>query len=167
MTDTAAQLRLYGPRGAVIDSNLLLLYFLGSFQRSQIRSNKRLATFDEDDFELLARLLSLFKKIVTTPNILTEVSNLSNSVPEALKESYFLQFRSSLSLLAEEYVPSKTALASRWLRFGLTDAAIATISRERYLVITEDLRLAQALASDGIDTLNFNNLRYLNWTGKS
>jgi rRNA-processing protein FCF1 len=163
MMDASAQLRLYRPRGAVIDTNLLLLYFLGSFQRKQIRSNKRLAIFDEDDFELLSRLLSLFKKIVTTPNILTEVSNLSDGVPESQRESYFMEFRRRLSILAEECVLSETALNSKWLRFGLTDAAIATISRERYLVITDDFRLSQALASDGIDALNFNHLRYVNW----
>ncbi|HZW91927.1 MAG TPA: PIN domain-containing protein [Candidatus Eremiobacteraceae bacterium] len=163
MNDPAAQLRFYGSRGVVIDSNLLLLYFLGSFQRSQIRTNKRLANFDEEDFDLLVRLLSLFKKVVTTPNILTEVSNLSDAVPEAFRESYFAQFRACLSILVEEYTPSSEALASRWSRFGLTDAAIATISRKRYLVLTEDFRLSQALGSDGIDALNFNHLRYVNW----
>jgi len=164
MRDPAEQVRLYGPRGAVIDTNLLLLYFLGSFQLDQIRSNKRLARFDESDFGLLARLLARFKKVVTTPNILTEVSNLSDAIPENLREPYFGEFKRCLSVLVEEYIPSSAALGSRWSRFGLTDAVIATISRERYLVITEDFRLSQALASDGIDALNFNHLRYISWT---
>lgn len=163
MTDPFERLRDYRKAGIVIDSNLLLLLFLGSFERRQITSNKRLATFAEDDFDLLRSFLAQFSRIVTTPNILTEVSNLSNAIPGPLRSAYFASFADRVTLLDEQHVQTVTALQSRWAKFGLTDAAIATIAKNRYLVLTDDFRLAQALQSDGVDTLNFNHLREEYW----
>jgi rRNA-processing protein FCF1 len=163
MTDPVEQLAAYSTLGAVIDTNLLLLFFLGSYDRRQIQTNRRLAIFSNEDFDLLINLLGRFKRIVTTPNILTEVSNLSNAVPETKRGEYFALFAKRLGLLDEQYVPSAIALQNRWARFGLTDAAIAVIAKNQYLVLTEDFRLSQALQSDGIDTLNFNHLRDAYW----
>jgi len=163
MKDGFEQLQAYGKVGVVIDSNLLLLLFLGTYERQQISTNKRLATYTEEDFDLLTRLLGQFTRIVTTPNILTEVSNLSNAIPEKKKTTYFAWFASRVALLREESVLSSTALTSRWAKFGLTDAVIAAIAKSRYLVLTDDFRLSQSLQSDGIDTLNFNHLRDAYW----
>lgn len=163
MTDPLKQLRIYGHRGVVIDANLLLLFFLGSYDRKQISTNKRLAMFTESDLDLLTKVLKQFSQIVTTPNILTEVSNLSNAIPDTKKAAYFSWFARSLAVLQEEYVSSTTALGNRWARFGLTDAGIAEIAKNRYLVLTDDLRLSRSLESDGVETLNFNHLREGFW----
>lgn len=163
MADPNERLLAYRRSGVVIDSNLLLLLFLGSYERKQISTNKRLATFTEGDFDLLTRFLAQFSQLVTTPNILTEVSNLSNAIPDAKKAAYFTWFAGKLAVLEEEYVPSTTALGNRWARFGLTDAGIAEIAKNQYLVLTDDFRLSQSLQSDGIDTLNFNHIRDAYW----
>jgi hypothetical protein len=167
MKDTNQQLEAYRNRGAVLDTNLLLLYFLGTFQKQQITSNKRLAKFSPEDFDLLIRLLSCFTVIVTTPNILTEVSNLSDGIAERVRGEYFVRFSENLSLLTEEYISSSDAIASKWGRFGLTDATIALVSRQKFLVITEDFRLSQTLQNDGIDTLNFNHIRQVSWQSRA
>jgi hypothetical protein len=157
--DLAKQLNAYRRRGLLVDANLLLLYFLGSYDRKQISSNKRLATFSVEDFDLIVRVLKLFSLLVTTPNILTEVSNLSNAIAASEKAAYFDRMATMLTLVKEEYVPSTKALANRWARFGLTDAAIAEIAKNQYLVLTDDLRLSYALQNDGIATINFNQIR--------
>lgn len=135
---TATQVRAYRNSGVLVDSNLLLLLFLGGFEPNQISSHKRLSGFTRDDFDLLVKFLDGFAQIVTTPNILTEVSNLSSSIPQGKREVYFSWFASRIQLLAEEYAPSATAMANRWARFGLTDAAIAEMAKNRYLVLTDD-----------------------------
>jgi|ERR1035437_4824594 rRNA-processing protein FCF1 len=163
MTDPAKQLLTYSRLGVVIDSNLLLLLFLGGYDRRQIATNDRLSKFNEEDYNLLIRVLEPFERIVTTPNILTEVSNLSNAIPESKKADYFAAFASRVVLLDEQHVLSATALTSRWAKFGLTDAVIATIAKNQYLVLTDDFRLSQSLQSDGIDALNFNHLREAYW----
>jgi rRNA-processing protein FCF1 len=111
----------------------------------------------------LVRLLKAFNRVVTTPNILTEVSNLSNAIPENKRTDYFATFASRLALLDEQHMVSATALTTRWAKFGLTDAVIAAIAKDRYLVLTDDFRLSQSLQSDGIETLNFNHLRDAFW----
>lgn len=163
MNSGASPTRAYNKLGVVIDSNLLLLLFLGSYERRQITGNKRLSMFTDEDFDLLTRFLEPFSKLVTTPHILTEVSNLSNAIPENQRETYFQWFKSRLVLLEEEYVPSALVMANPWAKFGLTDAAIAAIAKSRYLVLTDDFRLSQSLQSASIDTVNFNQLRGLAW----
>ncbi len=156
-------LRKYARRGLLIDTNLLLLLFLGTHDRRQIDTNSRLRAYTQRDFELLGDLLRCFKPLVTTSSILTEVSNLSNAIPERDRKAYFASFANRLMLLEEELVASSTALQSRWAKFGLTDAVIATIAKNRYLVLTDDFRLSQCLRNDGIDCLNLNHLRETYW----
>jgi rRNA-processing protein FCF1 len=67
--------------------------------------------------------------------------------------------------LKEEYVTSREPMTSGWAKFGLTDAAVGVIAKNKYLVVTDDFRLSQKLQHDGIDTLNFNHLRQLKWQG--
>ncbi len=141
MTDPLKLLSTYSRAGVVIDTNLLLLFVLGSYSRKQIGAN-RLATFAQSDFELIVKLIDHFKFIVTTPNILTEVSNLSNAVPERERRAYFASFADRVALLEEQHVTCSVALTNRWARFGLTDAAIAEIAKNRYLVLTDDFRLS-------------------------
>jgi len=163
MHDEIARIRGYRNPGVLVDSNLLLLVFLGGYDRRQIGTNKRLAVFTSEDFQLLTIFLRQFSRIVTTPNILTEVSNLSSAIPDTKKAAYFTWFASRLAVLQEEYVPSIAALGNRWARFGLTDAGIAEIAKSRYLVLTDDFRLSQVLPSEGIDAVNFNHLREMYW----
>ena len=51
--DPAEQLQKYRTRGVVVDSNLLLLLFVGSYERGKIRANSRLARFSEGDYDIL------------------------------------------------------------------------------------------------------------------
>ena len=46
-------------------------------------------------------------------------------------------------------------------RFGLTDCGIILLAKNKYLVLTDDLKLHLYLKALGIDTINFNNLRSL------
>ena len=62
---------------------------IGSYQRSKIDIFKHAATFTAGDYDVLVAILQQFSTAVTTPHILTEVSNLSNSLPEYLKDSWW------------------------------------------------------------------------------
>ncbi len=44
-------------------------------------------------------------------------------------------------------------------KFGLTDTGIVHSARGRFLVLTDDFRLAGYLQRQGIDVVNFNYLR--------
>ena len=68
--------RQYRTRGVLVDTNLLLLYFVGSADSRHVTRFKRTRQYTEDDFRILAGFLALFPTLATLPNILTEVSNL-------------------------------------------------------------------------------------------
>ena len=70
--------------------------------------------------------------------------------------------------IEESYDTSRLLVADpAFKRLGLTDAAIATVSSRGVLVLTTDLQLHVALQERGIDSLNFNRLRPLEWQPRS
>ena len=153
--------------GLLIDTNLLLLLFIGTYELSLIQRFKRTAQFSEDDFFLLKNIISQFPKIYTTPSILTEVSNLSNQLPNKMKEEYYSVFAKQLEFLEETHISSISLSNKReFLKFGLTDASIVTIAQNQSVVITVDFPLANYLGGLGLSIINFNHIRGLVWFGK-
>jgi rRNA-processing protein FCF1 len=156
----------YRNKGLLIDSNLLLLYFVGSYDPERIGTFKRTHSrgFTPDDFDLLLRLLTPFGAVVTTPNILTEVSNLSNQLRDDEKDTYYSVFADRAGLLTEQYTESKKICRLEHFRnFGLTDSGIISMAKGNYLVLTDDAPLVGYLQNVGIDVINFNHLRSLTW----
>jgi rRNA-processing protein FCF1 len=163
MTDvlTALLSRFYG-REVLIDTNILLMYFVGTLDPKLIPTFKRTATFTIEDYEILVRFLQLFRSIVTTPNILTEVSNLAGQIAEPLRTRVFQIFAQAVKIVPEQYIASSTAAENAtFVRFGLTDAIIARIAEGEVLVLTDDFRLFQYLEHSGLPVVNFNHLRVL------
>ena len=62
----------------LLDTNLLLLLFIGGKDTSLIKKAKTLAAYTEEDYELLQEFTSLnrFTGLLTTPHIIMEASNL-------------------------------------------------------------------------------------------
>jgi hypothetical protein len=150
----------YLRKGILVDTNLLLLYFMGEFDPAQIGQFKRTNQFTVQDFYLIRKLISLANRIVTTPNILTEVSNLASQLPESSNLRFLERLNQRLDVLAEEYCPSVAGCAHPYFsRCGLTDAVIMHLARNQYLVVTEDFRLAGLMSQSGIDVINFNHIR--------
>ena len=156
---------LYARRGILIDTNILLLYFIGSFNLSLIPNFKRTLQFSIEDFQTLLYLLEPFDKLVTTPNILTEVSNLSGQLGEPVRTLYFQTFAKMILIVDEHYVKSTDAVSEEeFIRKGLTDIGILHLSKDRFLVLTDDFSLSQYLQKKGVDVINFNHIRPLGWT---
>jgi len=154
----------YQNKGLLIDTNLLLLYFVGAYDPERIPRFKRTMSFTVDEFWLLAKFYSTFNKVITTPNILTEVSNLLGQLSEDLRQSFYTEFAKRIPDFEEHYTTSaRVSAADHFIRFGLTDSGIADLVQGNYLVLTDDLRLARYLENRQIDVINFNHLRPLTW----
>lgn len=163
-SDTVALLARYRNKGILIDTNILLLYFVGSVNRERITKFSRTKRFIPEDYDLLIQILNRFQKFVTTPNILTEVSNLANQLGEPDRSQCFSQFAQCTSILDEFYVESQTIAATeKFVKFGLTDCGIVSLVRDKYLVLTDEFPLANYLQSIGVDVINFNHIRLLGW----
>src|SRR5438874_3988149 len=98
----------YRSTGLLVDANLLLLYILGKTNKQRIPAFKRTQAYSVGDFELLDDFVSRFRKVVSTPNVLTEVSNLGD-----LYGSELLRFRRKLQqaadVIEERYIESSRA----------------------------------------------------------
>ncbi len=150
----------YFHAGVVVDSNILLLLFIGSYDLSLVGRFKRLAAFARTDYELLVSTLSRFSAVVTTPMILTEVNSLSNLLEFRHKYGYYTVFSLLADKMLEEIPTTKEIVATEFFKkFGYTDAAIAIAADQRYLVLTDDFALSGFLQSQQIDVINFNHLR--------
>jgi hypothetical protein len=148
--------------GLLLDTNLLLLLIIGSRSRSLVGSWKRLNMFSAEDYDTLSAIAERFVGLVTTPNILTEVSNLAENLTGAYKGEYLTSLSDMITILDERYIPSRDVVASPiFNQFGLSDAVIADIVTREFLVLTIDLPLYQYLLAMGVDVLNFNHIRTL------
>jgi rRNA-processing protein FCF1 len=153
----------YQSKGVLIDTNLLLLYCVGRYDKKLIRQFKRTMQYAVEDYDLLVRVTAFFAKAVTTPNILTEVNSLSNQLQENIKKEYATAFTKTIEVLEEFYSPSRDlATTAHFSRFGLADSSIVDLVKNQYLVLTDDLRLADYMQRQKIDVVNFTNLRYMN-----
>ena len=105
-------------------------------------------------------VLELFASTFTTPNILTEVSNLSGQLYGRHKHNYSDTMAREIVLMEERYLPSgKLAPLPEMKMFGLTDTGLAQLARDGYLVLTDDLRLYNYLTNFSLEVINFNHIR--------
>jgi len=142
--------------GLLIDTNILLLLFVGRMDRAQISKFKRTAAYSASDYDLLKELAQRFQRILTTAHVLTEVSNLvSPDIREVMRQS--------VVAIDELHGPSLLIMSHAiYLPFGLADAAIATLGAKA-LVLTDDIKLWVQLQRLGVDAINFNHLRQAAW----
>lgn len=144
----------------LLDTNLLVLYVVGTASREYIPKHKRLKEFTVDDYDLLLGKISLASSVLVTPNTLTETSNLAAYIGEPAKSAVFQVLRSVIAESNETYIPSRTAAGrDEFIRLGLTDSAIIEASLHEVVLLTTDLDLYVAATSKGIPAINFNHLR--------
>ena len=148
-----------------MDTNILLLLFVGNVDPKRIQHFKRTTQFTIEDYILLKKLLSYFERIVSTPNILSEINSLSGQLGDPFKSHFFVRFSKEIELVDERYVRSiDAATMGEFAKFGLTDSVTIGLSNGRFLVLTDDFKLCQYLARSGVDTINFNHIRVPGWT---
>ncbi len=158
------QFERYYSSGIIVDTNILLLYFIGEYDINFIPRFKRTIQFTIEDYELLTLILRRFKRILTTPNILTEVSSLANSLKMNIKPHFFDSFSKNISMLDETYLDSKSlSKQDEFIKFGLTDIGIHQLANKKYLVLTDDFTLAQYLKKHDVPVVNFNHIRTYAW----
>jgi len=147
-------------KGILIDTKPLLLLLIGTYKPESIGKSKLTQDFTPEDYELLSGFVGRFNQIVTTPNILTEVSNLLNRSEGKIRDQIYTLFSHAVQEFVEESIPSRETVMHKNLpKFGLTDLAIMDNAKGKYLVLTVDLPLFGYLQNKGVDVINFNHLR--------
>jgi hypothetical protein len=153
-------LKPYIGKPAILDSNLLLLHWCASFNPDLVTTFKRLNSFQIEDIDLLSETLKVFSAIRTTPHVLTEVSNLANSLPRWIKEDWSEHFSRQIQVIPEQWTDAATIAAGDFMWLGLTDAALAELAATN-VILTIDFPLSNSLESQGLNVINFTHLRSL------
>ena len=161
----AALFERYKAKGVLIDTNLMVLIAVGTYNQLRVGTFKRTIEYTLDDLEMMLRIIAYFDRHFTTPNILTEVDNLTRQLPEAEHGGLAAAFAQLVSRQFEIYVQSQqTVQHATYARLGLADWATAMAAAgQNALIITDDLRLSNMLSSLGMDAININHIRTLNW----
>lgn len=154
-------LQRYKRRGILVDSSLLVVYLIGSFDRRQLVNCRAIkSSFTKKEFELLAKIIGLFDLVVTTPHVLTEVSNLAGRLPARMHVPFRTFFANVIKQLAERNASAADlSMAPHFVRFGMADTAISRIAPGKYFVLTEEVALYSLLSANGVDVMNFNHVR--------
>src|ERR1017187_314197 len=163
MLDAEALIVKHRAKGVLVDTSLLVLFLVGTVNRQRILNFKRTGDFTIEDYDVLVRLIGWFGKLIATPRVLSQVrdlTDLSGNELTAVREV----FKALVEQIEESYDASRLLVDDpAFERFGLTDAAIATVCSRGILVLTTDARLQLALQERDIDALNFNHIRPLAW----
>lgn len=157
----------YKRLGLLLDTNLFVLLVIGLINRKEIQENKRTKAYTTEDFDILFKFIESFQKIVVTPQILAETSNLTDVFNKELKAAPFLVIKRLLQegLFNEEVLPSiEIVQTPGFKQYGLTDSGLVEVAAGKYLILTDDLKVAAYAYSRSADIINFNHIRELVWS---
>ncbi|MBP0019554.1 MAG: hypothetical protein J7647_18630 [Cyanobacteria bacterium SBLK] len=155
----------YRSQGIIIDSNIFILWVVGTVNPKRISQFKRTKIFFPEDYTLLLKFMSEFSSFITMPSILTEVNGFINQIAEPEKTLALNVLAQIINRLTEIYIKSQQiSQVQSCNKFGLTDCGILEACLNRYLVLTNDLRFLDYLKKQSIDAINFQDLR--EWDSK-
>ncbi|MFN7932571.1 MAG: hypothetical protein U0R19_04540 [Bryobacteraceae bacterium] len=158
MNEDLAFIQKHRNRGALFDANLLIVYLVGKTGRERLTRLQHTRQY-VDDYPLVERLVEYFRLIYTTPNVLTEVSNLGRKAGL----DFFAHMQVMVHVLEERYITSKDAVGDpHFAVLGLTDSALLSVASET-LIVTADFPLYSILRARQLDAVNFHHLRPVWW----
>jgi PIN domain-containing protein len=164
MIPAGPELDSAGSAGILVDTNLLVLFVVGTVNRDRIETFKRTRRYTTSDYDLLVRVLAKSERLYTVAHVLAEVSDLTD-LPgaEGLRARRVL--KETISLLNEGEMSSTRAAEGRLYEdLGLVDAAIGEVARAHNCsVLIDDLDLYLRLSYDSVSVFNFTHLRAHAW----
>ena len=149
----------------LLDTNLLLLLFIGEKDPKLIAKARTLKAFEESDYDLLTEVIRLnFTSLVTTPHIMTEVSNLLGKERDDIKAAG-RRAMAEFFQKCDEITEKSIILVDRpeFTLLGLTDVAIGVAAELPAFVLTADAPLYLHISRSGLETANFNHIRQGSW----
>jgi hypothetical protein len=146
--------------GIALDTNLLLLWVVGSSDGTLISRHKRTKGFTIDDFGLLADLLSQGHSQLTTPNVLTETINLLMQTDGPGQSDLVHEFVRQVVHNRESYYrSSELVMVPHFPLLRLADTSLFRAAQSGRLVIRADFKLCGLITASGGSAINFNHLR--------
>ncbi len=167
--DLASKIRRYRRSGVLVDTNLLLVYLIGLYDTATgyqlINSFKYTkGHYVAGDFDVLLAFLEQFDVRVTTPHILTEVSNsIELELNYTARDLCLGLIQETIpATFQEHHAPANELLAEDLFRtYGVADMGILRSAvAGSYLVLTDDGRLSPYLNYVGISTISLSEIKH-------
>ena len=145
-----------------LDTNLLLLFVVGRATGRVLGS--RLKSYSLEDYKLLASQIEPYERIVTTPHVLTELTNIyDRGIDGDLRRLVGEVIGDVIATATECFRPSRSiAVDPEFKRLGLADCAWLLLLESDTDLLTDDLVLYNVARSRGHAAINFTNLRDFN-----
>lgn len=147
-------------RPVLVDSSPLLLLLVGTYGRNLIRRFKRTRDYSPDVFDLLVQFLA-GRRVIATPGVLTEVSNLAMQLGREdftrLVERNIEGLRSMREIHVEKDVVIE---APEFRKVGATDTTLLIAARDNeWEILTSDHPLCSRCWSEGIEATHMMELQ--------
>jgi hypothetical protein len=148
-------------RDVIIDTNIFILFLAGQINENKIQNYTRNSLYTKDDYYLLLNIVANYDRIITSPNILTEVDNILNRITGEDKYKYLIIVKNIYKQTIEKYIKTE-AVSQNWFFdiLGITDSSILMMAKECELLISGDSSLCDYAKSLNIKTFDFKE--YLN-----
>lgn len=144
----------------LLDSNLAVLLVVGLADRRLIASHRALKSFDDHDFNALRMLVEASDRLVWCPHVFTETSNLARQIGGPAKRLVTMVLGDMIASSDERQMASSEDVTQEgFLRLGLTDAILVSLTQQGAQLLTTDLDLHLSVLAAGKASVNFNDLR--------
>lgn len=159
----------YNPEGIIVDTNILILFLIGSYDPDSIEncgiinnSNKK---YSKTDFEFLKEIFTFFKKLIITPQIIAELSNISitGGNMHGEKLTSYLQIVIKFLKSAEERHQKADCLWGIELKiiqqYGFTDLTMFELSKQTKMPILTDDHPFYVFCFEKIPIIKFEHIK--------
>ena len=149
----------YYRKGVLLDTGPLLLLLVGKYDRGYIQHYSKLKSQSQETFQKLENFVKKFNKVIITPHVLAELSNLANDMPQGRCRDFLKQCAQQLERFNEVTIEKDLIIRqAQFPEFGVTDMGIVIACEQQYrefLPVIQDDGLRQHLEDNGIDYVNF------------
>jgi len=143
-------------RDVIIDSNIFILFLAGQINENKIKNYTRNSFYTKEDYYFLLTILSHYDRIITSPNIFTEVDNILNRITGEDKYKYLVLIKTIYKDTIEKYIKTETVSQNWFFDFlGVTDSSVLMMAKECELLISGDSSLCDYAKSMNIKTFDF------------
>ena len=135
-----------------IDTNLTVLFCIGTWSRSKVGEHKRVANYSIGDFDRLRTIVAGYDRIVSMPTILSQVSDLLNISGRRSQSSELARIFATLitESVEERFIASSILVASpNFTQFGLADTNLLLAVTDGVTLHSTDQSLVNFALSEG------------------
>ena len=147
--------------GMALDTNLLMLFVIGNAIGDVV--GKRLKKYTQDDWIVLRSYLERADRLISTPNVWTEVSNICTfgvrgDWEHRIRANLIVSIHGAIEIVR----PSCEVIADPdFARLGLTDCVWLSVLNDEddMVLLTDDIPLYNVALSGVLNVQNFTHLR--------